>query len=38
MVGIPFLVDILGEVLDSMFIPMGVVTCLKAGSFLLQSL
>ena len=38
MVGIPLLIDRLGDVLDSAVIPMGVVTDVKAGYFLLQPL
>ena len=38
MVGIPLLMDRLGDVLDSAVIPMGVVMGVKAGSFLLKSL
>ena len=33
MVGIKLLIDILGKVLDSAVIPMGVVTGVKAGFF-----
>ena len=38
MVDITLLIDRLGEVLDSAVIPMGIVTGVKAGSFLLQYL
>ena len=38
MVRIPFLVEGLGKLLDSAFIPMGVVTGVITGSFLLQYL
>ena len=37
MVGIPLFIDRLGKVLDSAFIPMGVVTGVKAGFCILQS-
>ena len=37
MVGIPLLIDILGKVLESEVIPMGVVTGVKAGFCILQS-
>ena len=38
MVGIPILIDILSKVLDSAVIPMGIVTGVKAGYFIFQSL
>ena len=38
MSGITILIDLLGKVLDSAVIPMGVVTGVKAGYFILQYL
>ena len=37
MVGILLTIDILGEVLDSVVISMGVVTCVKAGFCIFKS-